>query len=803
MLSLATVRERWPSFLGTFVALSLGVALLAVGGLLLTSARPHVPDRYAGTTVLVQSPAVSQADGMFTESRPWSAATTRSLVDRLRAVPGVAVVVADRSFYVQPVIDGHAVGDPRVAGRQGHGWSSAALAPYRLRAGAPPRRDDEVVLDHRLGLPPGTPVTLLTATGPARFVVRGTVDGPGVYLTDTAAIALAPGVRVIGVVAASGADVGSIGAAVRATVGGDGTVHSGDGRAELEPKYDARTRWIGSQVITATAALAAFVSIFVVASTFAFSVVQRRRMFALLRLVGASPRQVRTLVYGEGLIIGVAGAAVGLALGALGAPLVGRVLVDAGLEPPTFVVRITALPLGAAFGLGLLVALAGVGSAARRAARALPLAALREAAVERRPMTRLRWIFGVLFLAAGIALSIGTAAADARAMVNYVGYASMALIVGVTLLGPAIVPPLVRLMTWPWARTRGATGLLVREGALVAARRIASTAAPVLIAVGFVVLITGSTLTSVRAYTTGQATALGAGALLVPDGTPGLSDAAVAATPGLSLLPTTLYLPGDAALSGSGVSPDVLAAAGHRLVVVAGSVADLTPGAMIVSAGTAARHGWQPGSTLSVTHADGTTAGLRVVAVLTDASAPAPTLLHRDAVRAHDPGALTGEVYLIGAMPPTPPGPGARVVDVADNAAQNRDEDDRLVWTFVLILIATSAGYAAIAVANTLLMATADRLGDFAVLRLAGATTGQVLRTVAAESTLVVGIGSMLGIGVTIPALLGVRSGLAEALDAPVELVVPWAAAVLVIGLCLLLALTASVVPAWAAHRRR
>ena len=54
-----------------------------------------------------------------------------------------------------------------------------------------------------------------------------------------------------------------------------------------------------------------------------------------------------------------------------------------------------------------------------------------------------------------------------------------------------------------------------------------------------------------------------------------------------------------------------------------------------------------------------------------------------------------------------------------------------LVWIFVLLLIAVSVGYTAIAIANTLMMANADRLHDLWVLRLAGATKRQTLWTVA------------------------------------------------------------------------
>nr|BFD94976.1 hypothetical protein KitaXyl93_63360 [Kitasatospora sp. Xyl93] len=89
-----------------------------------------------------------------------------------------------------------------------------------------------------------------------------------------------------------------------------------------------------------------------------------------------------------------------------------------------------------------------------------------------------------------------------------------------------------------------------------------------------------------------------------------------------------------------------------------------------------------------------------------------------------------------------------------------------------------SLGYSCLAVANTLLMATAQRTADFAVLRLSGATRRQVLRMVAAESTLAVGIGTR------------------------VDLALPWSTTALTVGVCLLLALPAGVLPARSALRR-
>jgi putative ABC transport system permease protein len=185
---------------------------------------------------------------------------------------------------------------------------------------------------------------------------------------------------------------------------------------------------------------------------------------------------------------------------------------------------------------------------------------------------------------------------------------------------------------------------------------------------------------------------------------------------------------------------------------------------------------------------------LRIVAVVSDAALPGDLLLPRAVVRAHDPSALTSAVYVHDRVE-APAGSGARVVDVATWAAETAGAEDRLVWLFTLLLIGVSAGYGAIAVANTLLTAAAGRAPDLRVIRLAGATQRQVVALVAAESALVVLIGAVLGGAVAFAALLSIRAGLSEQVGAPVHLVVPWPVICAAVGLCSVVAILASVLP--------
>ncbi|GAB3134548.1 ABC transporter permease [Microbispora hainanensis] len=761
MLSLPLLRGRWTGLAGTFVALCLGAAVLTASALLLTSAGPRVPARYAAAPLLVHAPGMPGDDNGFAENRPWSPETVESLVRALTAVPGVAAAVPDRAFYAQAVVGGRPGG-----GHEARGWSTAALAPHRLVAGSPPVRAGEVVLDRALGLAPGSPVTLLTAEGPVPYTVSGLTDGPGPYVSDGEAARLGGGVRVIGLLTRPGAEPSAVRRAAIGVVGGSGRVLSGEDRAAAEPAADARTRWIGMQVLTAMALLGGFVSVFVVASTFAFRVTQRRREFGLLRAVGATPRQVRLIVYGEALAVGVVAAAAGALLGAAVAPAVGGVLVTAGFEPESFGVRFSPLPVAAAVAAGIAAGLLGAWSASGRAARVRPLEALRDQAAGGTPMTRVRWIAGAVSVAGGLALAVASASAGEDALVNDVLLAAMALIAGLTLLAPVVFPPLVRAFSWPVSRP--VVGMLAGRSAMTSVRRTAATAAPVLLTVGFAVLVTGMVRTTAAAYTAGRAASTSAAAVLVPDGAPGLSDAALAAASAPPVpLPTTVY--GDRPLAALGDDR-------------------LAEGETAVAEWVARDHGWRAGDVVPLTFEDGRTVRLRITAV--PSAPPAGVLVSRATVRAHDPSALTPEAYV--SRPAGMVVPGAKTVSVADRAAGDQAEEDRLVWLFTLLLVGVSAGYSGLAIVNTQVMAASARAREFAVLRLSGATRRQVSAAAAAEAALVTAIGTVLGLAVAVPALLGMRAGLARKAGAAVPLVVPWPAIAAVAAACLVLAAGAS-----------
>lgn len=111
-------------------------------------------------------------------------------------------------------------------------------------------------------------------------------------------------------------------AEVRALVGDRAQVLTGAERrhADPDPDRDADALVALNALLGTSGGVTAFVSVFVVASTFAFGVALRRREFGLLRTAGATPGQVRRLLLAEAAALGVLASAAGCALGGLGAP---------------------------------------------------------------------------------------------------------------------------------------------------------------------------------------------------------------------------------------------------------------------------------------------------------------------------------------------------------------------------------------------------------------------------------------------------------------------------------------------------
>jgi putative ABC transport system permease protein len=77
-------------------------------------------------------------------------------------------------------------------------------------------------------------------------------------------------------------------------------------------------------------ALAVLISLFGIANTLALSIHERTRELGMLRAIGMSRRQVRTMIRYEAVITALIGAILGMALGVVFAALIAQPLKDEG-----------------------------------------------------------------------------------------------------------------------------------------------------------------------------------------------------------------------------------------------------------------------------------------------------------------------------------------------------------------------------------------------------------------------------------------------------------------------------------------
>jgi putative ABC transport system permease protein len=125
-------------------------------------------------------------------------------------------------------------------------------------------------------------------------------------------------------------------------------------------------------LITALLLLSIIIALFGIVNTLALSIFERTRELGLLRAVGMSRRQVRSMIRGESVIIAVMGAIIGLAVGVLFGYAVVNALSDEGIGS-------VVIPTGQLLTYVILAGIAGVIAAvfpARRAARLDVLAAI-------------------------------------------------------------------------------------------------------------------------------------------------------------------------------------------------------------------------------------------------------------------------------------------------------------------------------------------------------------------------------------------------------------------------------------------
>lgn len=423
---------------------------------------------------------------------------------KVRAVDGVKGAAGD-VFGVFRIVDEE--GEAR-RGRNatlyvaGVDFKAPDTAGSEIVSGHEPSRPGQIEVEEgwakQEGLEVGDPLRLATPVGRAELRVSGiyklqTSLDLGGY--GTAALPIGTARRLTGkgrvwdeinVIAEDGVSTATLKRRIAAAVGPGVEVSTPAGKGD-----EANESMAGLDIVLYFfSGIALFVGAFLILNSFNMTVLQRIREIGTLRALGASRRRVAVSVVGEALVLAAIGSLIGLALGiGLAEALASAMRSFFGL--PLSSLDVTAGAAIAAIAVGFLATVAGALNPALRAARISPIRALTGGrGIEGRAGLR-RFLVGLALFLPGLAIGglFWFTNQSGSALAALVGIGStMTMFLGMVLLSPFVVMPVVRLLAAPARAVMPAEGRLAADSLRANPLRTSATAAALVVTLSVVVV---------------------------------------------------------------------------------------------------------------------------------------------------------------------------------------------------------------------------------------------------------------------------------------------------------------------------
>ncbi len=771
----------------TTLAIVLGVALVT-GALTLTDTQRRASGAlssaaYDGTDAVVSARTAFSVDS----NQDWAVtkpAIDAAVVDRVRAVPEVALAVGDVTDQNARITgpSGEPIGQGPYfgVGLDARSAEVERVTPFRLTEGRWATGPGQVVVDAKTAededLRPGAQVRVSTRGAAQPFTVVGIARFGDVKSLGPATAAVfdlraaqdlfakGDGVDSVLVAGREGVPAERVRAAVAAAVGDAGQVQSAAAHDRFA--FDGLDQFISiiRTVLLVFGGIAVLVGALTIVNSLSMTVAQRTRELALLRLVGAGRGQVLRAVLAEAAAIGLLGSLAGLAAGYGIAQGLQGLFASLGLDLPQAGTVFATGTVVTGLLVGTLVTLAAGLVPALRATRVAPVVALRDSGAE-------------------------------QARAGLVG---------------RLVRPVVSLLGRPAERLGGAAGVLARRNALRRPGRTASTAGALTIGVALVTLV--AVVAAGLRSTTEGALERRVAATHVVQGADGWSptDPALAAalgrTPGVQAVTTVRQdagrVRGDVERVNA-VDGDLLAFDREAGDVAAGT---LGPDEAIVDAGWAAEQGLGVGDRFEVLAAGGATLALTVRGVETspvlDGLDLGPITVAAAAfdrafgaersfltlVRATDGAAVERAAAAF---------PDAAALTTAAFIDERMAPIDTLMAIFA-VLLALAVIVSLFGIVNALVLATFERRRELGLLLAVGMTPRQVRRMVRHESI----VTALLGAATGVAAGLGLGGLVTTAFaDEGLAFAVPAGTLVVLAVVAVLAGVLAAVLPARRASR--
>ena len=489
----------------TTAGIVLGVALLVgmqTANQSVVQSFNQTVDRIAGKTQL----QVTAGDSGFAED----------VLERVEAVPGVRAAAP----AIEASVDTNLRGQGKLLILAVDMTGDRSLRDYDFENGDEDVIDDPLVFlaqpdsliitrdfASRNGLTTGSKIAFDTMEGPKQFTVRGILKAGGL------ASAFGGNLGIMDIYAAQkvfgrGRLFDRIDLGLQEGVSlaqGEAALRKALGPGFLVEPPSGRGRQFESLLGVYTAAtdissmFALFVGMFIIYNSFSIAVTQRRGEIGILRALGATRGQIRTLFLAESAIAGLIGSSVGALVGlAFARSLTGATgqLMDQmyGVPNNTQDVLVDPRVVLGAIVLGVLVSMIAAFIPARNAARVEPIQALQKGRYQvlGAGESRARRIAALIATAVAVAC---LPFAQYRAAL-YSGW--ILTVLACLLLTPFLSLELSRLLRGPLKRLRPIEGALAADSLIQAPRRTSATVAALMLSLSLVVAQGGISRSSVE-----------------------------------------------------------------------------------------------------------------------------------------------------------------------------------------------------------------------------------------------------------------------------------------------------------------
>ncbi len=241
-----------------------------------------------------------------------------------------------------------------------------------------------------------------------------------------------------------------------------------------------------------TSVFALFIGMFIIYNTFAIAVTQRRSEIGILRALGATRGQIRTLFLTESAITGLlgtlAGVAFGIGMARAMAGYIGGLLEEVyGVAQRAESIEVQPWLIAAAIAMGVATSVIAAVIPARAAALVDPVKALQKGRYqsfgEGENRTRRRWAAGC------VAASIIALVWNRYTVIFYAGY--VLAVLAAVLMAPASSLWLARVLRPVMSRMRPVEGTLAADSLIQGPRRTSGTVAALMLSLALVISLGG------------------------------------------------------------------------------------------------------------------------------------------------------------------------------------------------------------------------------------------------------------------------------------------------------------------------